>query len=578
MSLAIKSMTKKKKSFLLLIFAAAVLVVGGGVTAYWLLVRRQILQPDIQVSTQLVPQNAFFTASISTDSKQWQQLLKYGTTESRQILEKQLAQLQENLLTANGYNYQQDIKPWLGQDVTLAYFSPRDLSPAVLSNDQSVFPSLIVLPIDKLTQAMELFKKAKSQSGKQWVERTYRGIQVYETNKSNSQKYSVAVLGRFLVVSENPKIIDQVIDTYKGAISLASKSGYQDAIAQIKTDQSFAQLYINLPAFLAAVASDAQEQPEKTAAKPLKQDIVTTVTLAPEGISFEGISWFKPRSTVNTSNQNSGSFLPRRMPASTLGIISGGNIRQFWQYYTEQGALNSLIPISPDNFQAGLKTTLGLDWEKDLLSWMEGEFALALIPMSPEQLALQDNPYSAPLGAGIALMVKVSDRSSAQATLQQLDDLITNSYQLPVVETQVNGQPMVSWTATLGGVNATHGWLEGNVVFFTLGAPIASELVPQPQKTLIQAPLFQNTVPTKPNPNTGQFFLDVERTLNSSNLNLAQLPTQQETLAKAINTIGLTVAKIDPNRTRFQLFVQLKKEPQPSKPAETKKGDNQEKP
>ncbi|AOX01620.1 hypothetical protein BJP34_21200 [Moorena producens PAL-8-15-08-1] len=576
MSLAIKSMTKKKKSFLLLIFAAAVLVVGGGVTAYWLLVRRQILQPDIQVSTQLVPQNAFFTASISTESKQWQQLLKYGTTESRQVLEKQLAELQENLLTANGYNYQQDIKPWLGEDVTLAYFSPRDLSPAVLSNDQSVFPSLIVLPIDKLTQAMELFKKAKSQSGKQWVERTYRGIQVYETNKSNSQKYSVAVLGRFLVVSENPKIIDRAIDTYKGAISVASKAGYQDAIAEIKADQSFAQLYINLPGFLAAVASDAQEQPEKT--KPLKQDIVTTVTLAPEGISFEGISWVKPRSTVNTSNQNSGSFLPRRMPASTLAIISGGNIRQFWQYYTEQGALNTLMPISPDNFQAGLKTTLGLDWEKDLLSWMEGEFALALIPMSAEQLALEDNPYSAPLGAGIALMVKVSDRSSAQATLQQLDDLITNSYQLPVVETQVNGQPMVSWTATLGGVNATHGWLEGNVVFFTLGAPIASELVPQPQKTLIQAPLFQNTVPTKPNPNTGQFFLDVERTLNSSNLNLAQLPTEQETLAKAINTIGLTVAKIDPNRTRFQLFVQLKKEPQPSKATETKKGDNQQKP
>ncbi|NEO04056.1 MAG: DUF3352 domain-containing protein [Moorea sp. SIO3I8] len=578
MSLAIKSMTKKKKSSLLLIFAAAVLVVGGGVTAYWLLVRRQIFQPNIQVSTQLVPQNAFFTASISTDSKQWQQLLNYGTTESRQVLEKQLAQLQENLLTANGYNYQEDIKPWLGQDVTLAYFSPRELSPAVLSNDQSVFPSLIVLPIDKLTQAMELFKKAKSQSGKQWVERTYRGIQVYETNKSNSQKYSVAVLGRFLVVSENPKIIDQVIDTYKGAISVASKAGYQDAIAQIKTDQSFAQLYINLPAFLAAVASDAQEQPETTAAKPLKQDIVTTVTLAPKGISFEGISWLKPRSAVKVSNQNSGSFLPRRMPASTLAIISGGNIRQFWQYYTEQGALNSLIPISPDNFQAGLKTTLGLDWEKDLLSWMEGEFALALIPMSPEQLALQDNPYSAPLGAGIALMVKVSDRSRAQATLQQLDDLITNSYQLPVVETQVNGQPMVTWTATLGGVNATHGWLEGNVVFFTLGAPIASELVPQPQKTLLQAPLFQNTVPTKPNPNTGQFFLDVERTLNSSNLNLAQLSSQQEILAKAINTIGLTVATIDPNRTRFKLFVQLKKQSQPSKAAETKKGDNQQKP
>jgi hypothetical protein len=75
----------------------------------------------------------------------------------------------------------------------------------------------------------------------------------------------------------------------------------------------------------------------------------------------------------------------------------------------------------------------------------------------------------------------------------------------------------------------------------TLGAPITDAIVPQPQATLNQTPLFQQAVPTKPNPNNGQFFLDVDRTINSGTLNLAQLlPPEQKMLARAIRALGAT--------------------------------------
>jgi hypothetical protein len=37
-------------------------------------------------------------------------------------MEAQLKQLQETLLTANGYNYEQDIKPWLGKTVMMPIY------------------------------------------------------------------------------------------------------------------------------------------------------------------------------------------------------------------------------------------------------------------------------------------------------------------------------------------------------------------------------------------------------------------------------------------------------------------------
>jgi hypothetical protein len=72
-------MVKKKKPFLLLTLGAAVLLIGGGVAAYWLLVQRNLSLGN--APAQLVPQDALLTASISTDSEQWQQLQKYGTAE-----------------------------------------------------------------------------------------------------------------------------------------------------------------------------------------------------------------------------------------------------------------------------------------------------------------------------------------------------------------------------------------------------------------------------------------------------------------------------------------------------------------
>jgi len=564
-------MLKNKRTILLLTLGTTALVVGGGAATYFLLGQQNFFRGNAPVGSQLIPQDALVTASISTDSEQWQQLRKYGTPEIQAALDKQLNQLQNNLLTANGYNYEQDIKPWLGKTVMVAYLpygaSAAGTGTAQASPTEISFvkqPDLIVLPIDKPTEAKQLLDKAKSQQSTQLAERSYKGISIRETKKSNAQNYSVALLDRFLVVTNNPKTTERVIDTYKGTTSVAATPGYTRKLGKISASNPFAQVYWN-GSVLSAAANSRASSPEQLAASQQRQGVAATVTLEPEGMRFRGISWLKPNSTQKYEVQNTTSRLPRRLPGDTLMMFSGGNLGQLWQDYANRPESKPPTAISPSSVKAGLKGTLGLNLEDDLLPWMDGEFSLALVPASAEARTLPGSQQSVQLGAGVVLMVQASDRSLADKTLQQLDELMATRYQFQVEKTQVKGQPIVNWVSPLGGLSASHGWLDGNVVFLTLGAPVAGAIVPQPQEPLSQTSLFQQAVPTKPNPNNSQFFLDVERTVNNGTLNLPQLlPPDQKMLAKGMQALGLTSAISDERSIRFDLFVQMKSALAPS--------------
>lgn len=562
-------MLKKNHPLLLLTLAVATFLVVGGITSYSLWLQRNMLLKNAPLGSQLIPQDALVMASISTNPLSWQELQQYGTQETQAAFNKQLTEMRNNLLTTNGYNYEKDIQPGLAQTIAIAYFdAPTSSTKSQPKQNQSLeipffqTPDLIVLPMENPAQAKQILDKAKSQKVTQVGERIYKGVPIRETQKSNGNNYAAAALGRFFVVTTNPTIIDRVIDTYKGADSIAITPDYVERLAKITATNTFAQIYFNIPALstVAAVNSKGSLSPEKIAASEQKQGIATTVILEPEGVRFQSISWLKPKSQRKYKVKNTNSRLPRRFPANTLLMVSGGNLAQLWQDYAGSAESNPLAPMPPANFSAGLQATLGLDLQKDLLPWMEGEFALALIPAADDLLKLPENLQPSPtLGAGVALMILSSDRASTDKAFQKLDEALKTRYQFTVENTQINGQPVVKWTSPLGGAIATHGWLEGNIVFLTLGAPITSTILPQPSATLIQTGLFQQVVPDRPQPNNGKIFLDVDRTLNQSSLNLPTLPPQPKSLIQAIRAIGFTMAISDERSTRFHIFVKLQK-------------------
>ncbi|EKQ68799.1 Protein of unknown function (DUF3352) [Leptolyngbyaceae cyanobacterium JSC-12] len=541
---------KAKPPLLLTLGTAAVLVAGGG-AAYWYFSQPKAGPGDMPVGAEVIPQDALMAVSVTTNPSQWQQLRGFGTPQSQAAFDKSLAQMRDRLLTANGFDYQRDIQPWVGEEVTVAFLGTKVpfTAPPGTANQQ---PVVMVLPIRDALKAKQVLEAARPASGKV-VNRAYKGFQIQET-QGGAQNYSATVLdGKFLVVATDPKATDQAIDSYTSKTNLANTPGFSKALGQVKVEQPFGKVYVNLPAAAAISAANAGKtlSPQDQQQLQQNQGLAATATLQPDGIQFKSVSWLKPDSQRKFEVQNNAKVMPSRLPANTIMMVSGGDLQKFWRDYSQGATSNPITPIDPKLLQEGIRSTVGMDWEQDFLSWMNGEFAIALA--SPPEGNSPSLPFS------LLILAKAGDRRAAEASLKKLDEAMVSRYKFQVQETQVNGSSVTSWTIPQSGALINRGWLDGDVAFLSLGAPIASEIVPRATQPLADSEAFKKAMPMGLSSNNGHFFVNVDQAVNSKRLPLLQLPPGNRELVAAIRSIGVTAAIADERSSRYDVFVALQK-------------------
>ncbi|OYD93627.1 hypothetical protein CDG76_16620 [Nostoc sp. 'Peltigera membranacea cyanobiont' 210A] len=561
-------MKKNKNPSLVLTLSAAGLLIGAGSVAYWLLAQRQISSSDLLVGANIIPGDALFAVSLTTDPQQWQKLRQFGTKETQTELDKNLVQLRDRFLTNNGYDFQKDIAPWVGDDIAIAILAPatgnKPAPKPVTTNEDAASDQqsmVMVLPVKNSEIAKSILAQPKTLKQGKWIDRTYQGIAIKQSEGQTGQNFSAALLdGRFVVITDSPKATERAIDAYKNKTSLATTGGFAENFPKIANYQPFAQFYVNVPtAAKIAAASPNRPLPAQVLAQlQNNQGLAGTITLESEGIRFKGVSWLNPNSQRVLVVENKAGKMQSRIPAETLMMLTGGNLQRLWRDYVLTSQGNPLSPIAPEQIRGGIKSLTDLDLDKDLLSWMKGEFSLSVIPATPKEGSPND------FRAGLLFMVQTSDadggqslRKSAETSISKLDEVMKNQYQFQVQPGKVAGQPVVNWISPYGTLTATHGWLDGDVAFLVVGAPITDKIVPKPNYTLAGTLPFQKTVPTEPNPTNGQFFLDVERTVK--NFPLPTLIPNQQTLLDATRSIGMTSAVSDNRSNRYDIFIELKK-------------------
>lgn len=554
-------MKKNKKPSLVLTLSAAGLLIGVGTVAYWLLSQRQISSNDLLVGANIIPGDALFAVSLTTDPQQWQKLREFGTKETQAELDKNLVELRDRFLTNNGYDFQKDIAPWVDNDITIAILAPVTASkPApkpVTTNEDAANEQqsmVMVLPVKNPEIAKNILAQPKTLKQGKWIDRTYQGIAIKQSQGQAGENFSATLLdGRFLVITDSPKATERAIDAYKNKTSLATTGGFAENFPKIANYQRFGQFYVNVPtAAKIAAASPNRPIPAQVLAQlQNNQGLAGTMTLEPEGIRFKGVSWLNPKSQRVLAVENKAGKMQSRIPAETLMMLSGGNLQRLWGDYVLTSQGNPLSPIAPEQLRGGIKSLTNLDLDKDLLSWMKGEFSLSVIPNTPKEGSRDD------FRAGLVFMVQTSNRQSAEASIKQLDEVMRNQYQFQIQPAKVADQPVVNWVSPYGTLTATHGWLDGDVAFLVVGAPITDKIVPKPNNTLANTLPFQQTVPTELNPTNGQFFLDVERTVK--NLPSTIFTPNQQTFLAATRSIGMTSAVSDSRSNRYDIFIALKK-------------------
>jgi hypothetical protein len=538
-------------------WVAATFLVGGGVVALvWAV--RYYSPPQTQMGDGLIPGSALLSVSMSTEPETWQQARQLGTTNTQDQLQKTFQQWRDRLTAATGYNYEQDIQPWVGKRVTLAFLPSEQ--PAL----EKTHPSqLAIFPIANRNAFTEMWRSPDKLEKNQWSQRSYQGVTIWEIGSSETT-YAAAVLQqRFVVIANQPQTLEKAIDAYQQNTSIADAEGYQQAWKQLpqaaNTDNaklSLARLYVNVPevaAWLAKISVNSETLPKITQI-PQNQGIVGSVALESEGVRLQTLSWRSADSGSNTSTNkkaylvsNESPSMLSRLSADAVLAVSGNNLQRFWQNYSQRAKLNPLNPLNVEWLRQALQSTVDLNLETDLLPWMDGAFVVSVLPAPQET--------KSPLPGGVAFLVQTSDRARAETTLSKLDKVITDKYEYNIEDKKINGRSVVNWTSPMGSVTVTYGWLPQDILFFTVGAPIADRVVSSSDPTLPEREVFQKTFPQLERPYNGNFYINIDQTLNSDRPLLPKFPPEQQVWIESLRAIGVTVAVQNEFSTYYDVFL-----------------------
>ncbi len=617
---------RSRRTIRAVLLGGAIALVTGGALGYFLVDRRTVAVQDVPPGVDVLPQNTLMAVSLSTDPTQWRRLRALGTPASRAVLDEQLVQWRDRLLTHNGLQINRAATAWLGSEVTLALLpSTEDLledslsvapppspdssedSPDAPADDEAEGepalgaegtppegaitelptpsfveqdaqrPLLAVLPVTNVEQAQQVLADL-SPPQTTASSRTYRGQAIREFVDGDRTVAAMLLGDRYLILTNQSVALDAVIDTAQGEPSLEQIATYGEALRDVAAPQPLARLYLNGPGVKElAIARSAQPAP-LLGLSPIQrnQGVAATLSLEASGLRLRGMGWLPldgdDRHTV--SNQAGG--LLDLLPDDALMVVSGDNFKEFWETYRQQPVANPRNPLNPNTLQEAIVGSTGLALDQDFVNWMDGEFALALVAIAPDSSA-PEAFGNAPEQAGLVLMAESSDRPTTENTLKRLDDVMGNRYRYQISAADIGGQPVVNWVSRFGSLTASHGWLDGRTAFFVLGTSVVNALLPAPAQPLSASDLAIATQSLDLTAYNSRVLIDVEQ-LRQVNRSipiplLPQLPdsSSSDAILEAMRQIGVTSAIRSDRTTQFDVRVLLKREgePQPLPPPGT---------
>jgi len=276
--------------------------------------------------------------------------------------------------------------------------------------------------------------------------------------------------------------------------------------------------------------------------------VVASVDLTDRGFELSGIAWLRPDAEGPYQPAKGAGDVVEKLPQDTLMVVAGGNLKQLWDSLDQRASQGIKGPLNPQTIRNGLQTFAGLDIDTDMIRWMTGGYALALVS-APE--TSEASPT-----AGVVLMAESSDRPGAEKTFAELDDAVQRRG-FQVLPRSVSDIAVTDWAAPFGSLTLTRGWLENNTVFLTLGA-VSEGLLPKPSTALPSNPQFQQVIGNDLSAHNGYFFVDVEAILQAKNtLPIPPLPTQQAATVGAIQAIGVTTDIQDAQTAGFTVTVEM---------------------
>ncbi|WP_069791066.1 DUF3352 domain-containing protein [Cyanobacterium sp. IPPAS B-1200] len=430
-------------------------------------------------------------------------------TEQKKVFQA-VEQLRTKLLNKVQVDDVQELKNWLGDEITLAVTS-LDLDH---NRENGAQPGYLLVVKNKDSQLAREFlqnyyaKQAVSTEAKLIFD-DYQGVNiVYQKptqDNPNIKQVAAAVVADYVLFANDLSVLTEAINNAQAInLNLEHYEPYQRAIATI-TKPRVSLAYINIPSASAWITNqplfeeDFIEQTLTLSLAVNEQGLIASTALSGvEGEENQAPSLETPPSALNYIPQNS------------IFAASGINLDQFWQQISDGLKTNSPLQQIINQSLNPLQQSSGLNFGEDIFPHVKGEYALSLsIDEMTKQLnwlfvndtqtdSLSDNLDEIAKSRGLS----VGDLPLADNTITAWTKLVTTSE-----------NSFAKLEAQLKGVHADIAPYE----VVTNSVDVLSDILANPSQNLLQNSEFQSTIKALPSENNGYLYVqwqDLEPYLN----------------------------------------------------------------
>nr|MDJ0719362.1 DUF3352 domain-containing protein [Prochloraceae cyanobacterium] len=218
-------------------------------------------------------------------------------------------------------------------------------------------------------------------------------------------------------------------------------------------------------------------------------------------------------------------------------------------------AKDRIVKFNFNKYKKSFETSMNLDLERDVFSWMDGEFAVAVIPTN--------RGFLADYGLSAVAMWTTSQRSKAEETLEKLEAKAESFNDVSVKTSTVNGKEITEWLNVRGEKVFSYRWLNDKYFILTVGTPPERTTDIQANNSISKDKTFTTIANYLPETNEGYFYINnfdtiievLERVFEDQSDSVT--PEAREALS-SVEAIALTTSVPKPFFSQLDIIMSFK--------------------
>ncbi len=372
---------------------------------------------------------------------------------------------------------------------------------------------------------------------------------------------AIARLPGHFIVAQTPQALERMLDAVaENPTRLATYPPFQRTLAHPQYKSALFTLYGDLPTAVQLVDRLNLEAFSGSPLRPLpKLTPQQTERMLRDYQTVDGFVWVVPNGVRSQTNTYYTTPKPewasqpmaeptqilQRLPAATFLSANSRNFKQQWETFLDVSKEDANFQPILEQYRRGFRQNLGLDFDTDLVPWLDGDYVFFLFPARGSLFSALTPGFD----LGIGLIVQTSDRPAAEKALQKLDThMRANAATLRIVTRQFKGNSFISWETLEQGKQLSgiaYGWLDDNTLLITSGTGTLPQLAPKPYLPLALTYTFRTATQTLPWPNEGYLYVNMGSSLSFIySLVMPTVPREYQGIVQEVQRVLGTIRSI----------------------------------